>query len=333
MWLADYGLFVLKLMTVLSLSVLAIAGIAKLSTRGPDGGKKGRLQVTDLNDHYTDLHTTLAQVALDKKAHKTWQKEQKSALKKRTTPKKRLFILTFKGDVQASAVQALREEINAILQLANKNDEVVLILSSGGGVVHQYGLAASQLERLRDRRIPLTVIIDQIAASGGYLMASVAQKILCAPFAIVGSIGVIMQLPNLHRLLDDKKIDIEQLTAGQYKRTLTLLGKNTADRREKAQADIDHIHTLFKQHVHSFRPQLEMDRVSTGEYWFGRDALDLGLVDGLTTSDDYLMSAQSDAQLVQVRFVSKKRLGEKLGLNVQQAMQALLNAWQMPPSP
>lgn len=223
-----------------------------------------------------------------------------------------IFVLDFDGDIRASAVTSLRQEISAILTLARSEDEVVVRLESGGGVVHGYGLAASQLQRIRAHNIPLTVAVDKVAASGGYMMACVADKIIAAPFAIIGSIGVLAQLPNLHRLLKKHEIDFEQLYAGEYKRTLTMFGENTDKAREKMQQELQETHDLFKAHVKDQRPQLNIGKVATGEHWFGSRALELGLVDHLQTSDDYLMAARFDTRLILLNYTAKKTLLNQL---------------------
>jgi serine protease SohB len=209
-------------------------------------------------------------------------------------------------------VENLRQEISAVLTIATPDDEVLVRLESGGGTVHGYGLGASQLQRIRDKDIPLTVSVDKVAASGGYMMACVANHIISAPFAILGSIGVLAQIPNLHRLLKKNKIDFEQLYAGEYKRTLTLFGENTEKGRAKMQEDLEDTHRLFKEFVKSQRPGLDIEKVATGEHWLGTRALELGLVDELKTSDDYLMSLRHEADLVRIEYTEKKKLLDKL---------------------
>lgn len=200
----------------------------------------------------------------------------------------------------------MREEVTAILNVAKPQDEVVIKLDSPGGVVNGYGLAAAQLERIRANRIPLTVTIDKMAASGGYLMACVADRILAAPFAIIGSIGVIVQLPNFHRLLKNNNIDFEQHTAGEFKRTITLFGENTEEGRLKLQHEIEDIHQLFKNIITDHRPQIDIQQVATGEHWLGTQALELKLVDEIKTSDEYLTARAKDAHLYEIAYEVKK---------------------------
>lgn len=221
-------------------------------------------------------------------------------------------MLHFKGDIQAKQVENLREEVSAILTVAKPEDEVVLCLHSPGGVVNGYGLCASQLQRIRARDIPLTVIVDHVAASGGYLMACVATKIIAAPFAMIGSIGVLMQLPNLNRLLKKHDIDFEMVTAGEYKRTLTLFGENSDDARQKVQEEVDDIHLLFKAFIANSRPELDVEQVATGEVWFGEQAKALNLIDEISTSDDYLMEKSKASDLYEVVRVTKPKPFEQL---------------------
>ena len=241
--------------------------------------------------------------------------------------KKRVFVLDFHGDIKASACDNLREEISAVLSLATSADEVVVKLESGGGMVHSYGLAASQLARISNKKIPLTVCVDKVAASGGYMMACVADKIIAAPFAVLGSIGVIAQLPNFHKLLKKNNIDYEMFTAGEYKRTVTMFGENTDKGREKFKEDLEDTHVLFKEFVSEHRPQVDIAKVATGEVWFGRRAMEVNLVDSLYTSDEYLLAQAENADIYEVSYSFKKSLPEKLGLAAQGAVDRLLLTW------
>ena len=221
-------------------------------------------------------------------------------------------MLGFKGDIKASDVSSLREEISALLTFATDNDEIVVLLESAGGTVHGYGLAASQLKRVRDKKIKLTVAVDKVAASGGYMMACVADKIIAAPFAIIGSIGVLTQIPNFHRLLKKHNVDFEQITAGQYKRTLTLFGENTDQDREKVQEELEETHQLFKNFIKENRGDVDIEKIATGEHWYGSQAMELKLVDELKTSDDYLSDAVKNADIYEIQYIRKKPMSEKI---------------------
>jgi serine protease SohB len=238
-----------------------------------------------------------------------------------------MFVIDFNGDLHASQVKQLREEITAILTAAVPEDEVVVRLESPGGLVHGYGLAASQLARLRDAGIPLTVVVDKVAASGGYLMAVVANRILAAPFAVLGSIGVVAQVPNVHRLLKRHDVDVEVLTAGKYKRTLTMLGENTAEARQKFIEELEEVHGLFQSFVSAYRPQVDLERVATGEAWHGEHAIDLALIDELCTSDAYLLAASENADLFEVRWVEHKRPIDRLMAQVDSRFEAAAERW------
>ena len=226
--------------------------------------------------------------------------------------RKRVFVLDFNGDIRASEVDLLREEISAVLAFASPTDEVVLRLDSAGGMVHSYGLAASQLERIKAAKIKLTICVDEVAASGGYMMACLADKLIAAPFSILGSIGVVAQLPNFHRVLKKHGVDYETFTAGEYKRTVTMFGENTEKGKEKFIEEIQDTHLLFKEFVAQARPNVDIDQVATGEVWFGRRALEQNLVDELNTSDDFLMKICQSADVYQVRYEIKRSLGERL---------------------
>ncbi|MDA7968707.1 MAG: protease SohB [Gammaproteobacteria bacterium] len=316
-FLNEYALFLAKAATAVLAAVFIAGMLASLGRRGKAPGS--RIEVTDLNREYEEMERALCAALLPPKERKQKQKsdkKQKSAAakqrRKEERRRKRVYVLDFAGDIHASAVASLRREISALLTVAESGDEVVVRLESGGGVVHGYGLAASQLRRIRERGIALTVSVDKIAASGGYMMACVANQIIAAPFAVLGSIGVLAQIPNLHRFLKKRDVDFEQLTAGEFKRTLTLFGENTDKAREKMQQELEEMHGLFKEHVKTQRPNLNIDAVATGEHWLGARALELGLVDKLQTSDDYLMAAREDARLVRLRYAGRKKFLEKL---------------------
>ena len=240
---------------------------------------------------------------------------------------KRMYVIDFDGDIHASGVDALREEVTAILATANQGDEVMVRLESPGGLVHSYGLAASQLKRIRDAGLRLTISVDQVAASGGYMMACVADDLVAAPFAVVGSIGVVAEIPNFNRLLQKANIDYEQHTAGQYKRTLTMFGQNTTVSREKFKQELEETHQLFKTFIHENRPNLDLDKVATGEHWYGRQALELGLVDKLQTSDDVILDALNSMDVYSIKYEIRKPLTERLSINLYQAMDKFVLRW------
>lgn len=276
---------------------------------------KGRLTIKNLNHKYDEAKQAILAETLSNKQFKQFLKTKKVEEKSKKISEhklKNIFVLNFVGDMKASAVASLSEEITAILNVVTPADEVVVRLESAGGMVHAYGLAAAQLMRIRARHIPLVVIIDKVAASGGYLMACVANKIISAPFAIIGSIGVVVQLPNFHRLLKDKHIDYELHTAGEFKRTITVFGENTEAGREKLQHEIDDIHNSFKQVIQEHRQQVDIQKVATGEHWLGQQALALNLVDDIKTSDDYLLEHSQRAQLFEVTYEIKKPLLQRL---------------------
>lgn len=314
-FLAEYASFLAKTVTLVVAILVVLVTLAALRGRGRKTA--GQLQVSKMNEFYKGLRDKLEQSLLSKDQLKALRKQQAKVdkkLKKQPEEKPRVFVLDFEGDIKASATESLRHEITALLTLATPADEVVLRLESGGGMVHSYGLASSQLARIRQAGIPLTICIDKVAASGGYMMACIGQKIISSPFAILGSIGVVAQLPNVNRLLKKHDIDYEVLTAGEYKRTLTVFGENTEKGREKFQHDLDITHQLFKNFVAQYRPQLEIDQIATGEVWLGVAAVDKLLVDELKTSDEYLSERAKQAQLFHLHYVQRKSLQERVGL-------------------
>ncbi|KPG84910.1 MULTISPECIES: protease SohB [Pseudomonas] len=328
----EYASFLAKTVTLVVAILVVLASFAALRSKGRRKSA-GQLQVSKLNDFYKGLRERLEQTLLDKDQLKALRKgeakTEKTAKKQKTQPepKSRVFVLDFDGDIKASATESLRHEITALLTLATPKDEVVLRLESGGGMVHSYGLASSQLARIRDAGVPLTVCIDKVAASGGYMMACIGDKIISAPFAILGSIGVVAQLPNVNRLLKKHDIDFEVLTAGEYKRTLTVFGENTEKGREKFQEDLDITHQLFKNFVARYRPQLAIDEVATGEIWLGIAALENQLVDELKTSDEYLAQKARQAEVYHLHYAERKSLQERIGMAASGSVDRVLLSW------
>ncbi|QFU05089.1 putative protease SohB [Pseudoalteromonas sp. THAF3] len=328
-YIYEYGLFFAKTLTFLVAIVIIIAMIAGAANKPKS--KEGSLQVDDLSAKLKQLKDDFLANTLDKKALKALKKEQKKAAKSDSgeTQQGRLYVIDFVGSMDAHEVESLREEVTAILTLADKQKDKVLVrLESGGGVVHGYGLAASQLARLKAAQIPLTIAIDKVAASGGYMMACVGDEIIAAPFAIVGSIGVVAQIPNFNKVLKKNDIDLELITAGQYKRTLTLFGENTDEGREKFRQEIEQTHQLFKHFVSEHRPELDLGTVATGEHWFAIDAKEKGLVDRITTSDDELLALSKERQAYKVSYKKKQGLADKVAHSLSLAVEkAGLKIW------
>ena len=303
---------------VIALAVILVIGFVARLIKKSEKKQKKRIKVEDLGKQIESYYLQVKRVTTGKK---TFANLVKKLNKKRQDQEKKniygpvAYLLDFKGDIKASQVEMLRDEVSTILKVADpKKDEVIVRIESPGGVVHGYGLAASQLKRIKDHKFPLTVCIDKVAASGGYMMACVADTILSAPFAIVGSIGVVFQLPNLHRFLKNKDIDYIQLTAGEYKRTVSLFGEISEKGKAKQLADVEDMHKMFKKHVHANRPSLDIDKVSTGEYWYGIRAKELNLVDRILTSDDYIAQLLSDNKRVfKVKLSIQKNWADKFG--------------------
>ncbi|MGI9305542.1 MAG: protease SohB [Gammaproteobacteria bacterium] len=326
--LMQYGLFLAKAVTVvLALGALA-AFVFGLSRKGRHAET---LEVKNLNDRYSSMAEALKRNILAKGELKKFLKKQKTDDKARRKGKRetraRVFVLDFRGDIKASAVASLREEITALLTMASKDDEVVVRLENAGGLVHEHGLGASQLLRIKRRDIPLTVAVDKVAASGGYMMACVADRIIAAPFAVIGSVGVLAQVPNFHRLLDKYGVDFEQIKAGELKRTLTIFGQNTEEDRENLKIQIEDTHTLFKDFVAEQRPALDIARISTGEHWYGKRALELQLVDEISTSDDYLLERSEERDVYTLEYAATRRISERLAAAVHAVSDKLYFGW------
>ncbi|MXN87676.1 protease SohB [Pasteurella canis] len=337
---AGYAVFILEILTIL----LVIAGIGFMIfvLKQHKAKAQGELLITDLSQDYNDNTKKLRDFHLSEDALKQVEKAQKKADKEKAKIEKakrkkekeidierkpHLYVLTFTGDILASETKALREEISAIIGAAKPEDEVLLRLESPGGVVHGYGLASSQLARLKQHGIKLTVAVDKVAASGGYMMACVADKIVAAPFAIIGSVGVVAQIPNIHRFLKKHDVDVDVMTAGEYKRTMTMLGENTEKGKQKFQQELEETHQLFKQFVLTNRPNLDINKVATGEHWFGEQALALNLIDHIATSDELILEAMKDKTVLSVKYSIKKSLMQKFGKQVEESVENVLLRW------
>lgn len=338
--LANYGLFLAKVVTL----VIAVAAIVLILMNATlrKRGQSGQLRLTHLGDDYQQMKDDVQLAKMKPQVQKLWLKNHKKAEKQKAKAEKRaakqgetdivkptLYVIDFKGSMDASEVTSLREEISAVLAVKQSGDEVLLRLESPGGVVHGYGLAASQLQRLRDGGLRVTAAVDKVAASGGYMMACVADRIVAAPFSIIGSIGVVAQIPNFNRLLKRNDIDVELHTAGQYKRTLTLFGENTEEGREKFQEDLNETHVLFKDFVHEMRPSLNIDNVATGEHWYGRQALDLGLIDEIGTSDDLIIRQMDSFNVLGVHYARRRKMIDRVTHSAGSVAERLLmKLWQ-----
>lgn len=336
-FITEYGLFLAKTITIVLAILLLIGGAIMLASRGREMGRE-QLEIRKINEKFEQMAETVKEAILPKEALKKSlkaEKQQKKAEAKQLKEgaieaRKRIFVINFDGDIKASPLASLREEITAILTVATPEDEVFLRLQSGGGLVHAYGLAASQLMRIKEKKIPLTICVDKIAASGGYMMACVADRIIAAPFAIIGSIGVIAQLPNFHRLLKKHDIDFEQLTAGEFKRTITMFGENSDNARQKFQEELEEMHTLFKGFIQQHRPIVDIDRIATGEHWPASRALELKLVDELKTSDDYLLENGQHKELFEISYSIKRPLGVRMGWFIQNTLERIFHSPHLP---
>ena len=359
----EYGLFLAKVATVVMAILLIIGGIVR-SRQHRHQPAPGEISVRNLSDEYKDLTDTMYAEILEldeyKARHKAEEKKEKEEAKTRkklakqaekkvseltaadasngeesdaeeeeSVRRPRAFVLNFYGDMEASSVQCLREEVTAVLAVAEKDadDQVILRLESPGGLVHSYGHAASQLQRIREAGLPLTAVVDEIAASGGYMMACVADKIVSAPFAVIGSIGVVAELPNFNRLLKRFDIDYEQHTAGQFKRTLTMFGANSDEGRQKFQQELEDTHRLFKSYIQQHRSSVDIEKVATGEHWYGTQAMALGLVDELQTSDALLQSLYDSHDVFEVNYEFRKTLADRLSFATLMTIDKLLLRW------
>ena len=339
-------MFLAKAITIVVSIGLIIGVFASVGQKTKKSGNKGNIKVTRINDHIDELRDALRVSVLDKDELKSIEKVEKKEAKESEKKKKKLkksdveegsndadakhkkfFVLNFEGNIAADAVSSLREEITAVLSLATPRDEVIVRLESPGGMVHAYGLASSQLLRIKNQKIPLTICVDKVAASGGYMMACLADKLVAAPFSIIGSIGVLVQLPNFHRVLKKYDVDYEMISAGEYKRTLSHFGEITTKGKDKVQEDVENIHRIFKDWVKTYRPSIEIDSIATGETWVGTQAKDRYMVDEIKTSDECIIEACEESEVFEVEFEIKKSIQDKLGSLLEESGVRLFNRW------
>ena len=327
-FVSEYGMFLAKAATIIIFIWMLLSLAVSFAHKPHD---EDQIEINDLSDRFKNTKLQMQRQLLSKKEVKELAKQQKREKKnKHKEPdkeRKRIFVLNFVGNIKASAAKHLRKEITALLAVATPNDEIVVCLENAGGIVHEHGFAASQLQRIRQRKIPLTVAVDKVAASGGYMMACVADRIVAAPFSIIGSIGVLAQLPNFNRLLEKHGIEFEQVKAGELKRTLTMFGKNTDEDRARLTQQMEETHELFKEFVGEQRSKVNVQEIATGEHWLGKRALELNLVDELITSDDYLLRQSENADIYEVKHSGPKTISEKLMGNVQSAFEKVLTTW------
>lgn len=349
-WISQYGLFLAQAVTVVA-AIAAIVLIIARARQGEAGERQAKLKIRPWHERIKGYQRELSHAGLEEaeyaakekaraKKHKQEAKALKKSLKAKAKASKdgkadtddapskgrRVFVLDFVGDIKASGVESLAEQITALEGVLGQQDEVVLRLESGGGLVHAYGLAAAQLDRLRASGARLTITVDKVAASGGYMMACAADHVVAAPFAVIGSIGVVAQVPNVHRLLKKHDVDVEILTAGRYKRTLTMLGENTEEGREKFLSDLARTHELFKQHVGSRRPQLDVETVSQGDIWYGSEAIDIGLIDEVGTSQALLARyLKEEVKIFEVSLEKPRRVMDRFGKGVTGSLDRVLD--------
>ena len=320
-FLIEYGMFLAKALTIIISIGAVLSMVVSASLKTNRGDDNGEIEILPLNIDFEKTKNKLRIATVEESEKKIERKKIKKESKNKNAfnpkNKRKVYVVNFEGNIAASAVDNLREEITAILSVANKKDEIVVKLESSGGMVHSYGLASSQLDRIKKAKLKLTICVDKVAASGGYMMACVGDKIIAAPFAIVGSIGVVAQMPNFNKLLKKHDIDFELLTAGEHKRTLTLFGKNTDKGREKFIEELNETHELFKEYVSKRRPNVDINKSASGEIWFGSRAKELSLVDEISTSDEYICSCFNSAKVFEIKFVRKQKLLQRVGGSVE----------------
>ncbi|CAB3976441.1 protease SohB [Candidatus Azoamicus ciliaticola] len=317
--LTDYTIFFLKIITIIILLLLTII-TCLIIIKNKDNKY---IEIKNINKKYI----TLKKMFLSEILKKT---EKKNIIKninkeEKIIKTKNLFILNFNGDINASDINNLKDILSILILNKKYVDEVLIKLTSNGGIVTNYGLAATQLKRLKNENINLTISIDTIAASGGYMMACVANKIIASHFSIIGSIGVLGIIPNINKMLNKNNIEIEYHTSGKYKKTLSVIGENTEIGRKKFIESLENTHFLFKNFVKENRSQINIDEIATGEYWYGIDALKLNLIDKIQTSDEYIMENLNNTKIYEIKLNEKTNIKNKIKENIHNILFNILN--------
>lgn len=313
--LTSYAIFFLKIITIIILLLTTIIICLILITNKDNN----YIKIKNINKKYI----TLKKLFLSKISKKI---ERKNLIKEENLTKtKNLFVLHFNGDINASDINNLKDILSIIILNKTHVDEVLIKLTSNGGIVTNYGLAASQLKRLKNENINLTISIDTIAASGGYMMACVANKIIASHFSIIGSIGVLGIIPNINKILTKNNIEIEYHTSGKYKKTLSIIGENTEIGRKKFIESLENTHFLFKNFVKENRSQINIEEIATGEYWYGVDALKLNLIDKIQTSDEYIIENLNNANIYEIKLSEKINIKNKIKENIHNILFNILN--------
>ena len=198
----------------------------------------------------------------------------------RALPPGRVAILRLYGPIAGGARTAEWVELARRLRESKRVPAVVVDIDSPGGTATASDDLFLALERLSAQK-PVVAVVRGTGASGAYLAALAARRIVANPNAIVGSIGVINIAPRLPRLLDRIGVSVSEHTAGRLKGMGAPWRDERGEEAEKEQALVDAIYDSFVDRVATGRglPPERARELATGEVWLGRQALELGLVD------------------------------------------------------
>jgi len=164
-----------------------------------------------------------------------------------------------------------------------KPKAVALVINSPGGSPVQSSLIGARIRRLAEEKdIPVYAFCEDVAASGGYWLATAADQIYVDPSSVVGSIGVISASFGFHELINRYGVERRVYTAGEDKSMLDPFRPEKPEDIERLKKLQKVIHDNFIEQVTSRRgTRLVRDDIFTGEIWVGQEAVDLGLVDGI----------------------------------------------------
>ena len=234
--------------------------------------------------------------------------------------KSNLYYLEFEGDIQASEAAKLKQEILVCLQVAKPTDVFLILVESSGGSVSNYGDLYSVMEMIKKRGHTLWVAIDRVAASGGYLISLPADKIFATPFALIGSIGVLSEVPNFGGLLDKYGVKMEEYTAGERKMNISMFRENGEEQKEHHRKKLGKIHELFKAQLVKYRGGLiekkgvDIGELMEGDFWMGENAFELGLVDELKSSVEILLDEKDHFNILKVNYHNEPKMAGIMGM-------------------
>lgn len=308
MWLLSLGQHMLIFALLLLAVMIAFALLGLLSRKNAQARGNKQAAAHNLTKVHPDLVYNLRAALANQPARNKLSRA-------RPASGKVTAVLRFEGDTMATGRQDFARMVDEVLHNKERIQRVIVVVNSPGGGVSVYGQMFAGMERMRNAGVDVTACVDTYAASGGYLMSVPAQRIIAAPFAMVGSIGVVSEFMNFNKLLRRLGVEPMTITAGELKRTVTPLSEVTEENKAAYKAQLEAIHRQFIAVVKKYR-EVDADRVCTGNHWTAAESVELklNLVDGLATSQEYLFEANQTEDLVTISKLQNPYEKSVLGL-------------------